>query len=58
MLNEYRRTQNKEVDKDTKGNGSKAQDAKIPNEKCHLGAGGQECGAISSRGGLVTDSSS
>lgn len=58
MLNEYRRTQNKEADKDTEGNGSKAQDAKIPNEKCHLGAGGQEYGAISSRGGLVADSSS
>ncbi|KAK7827153.1 hypothetical protein U0070_019949 [Myodes glareolus] len=58
VLNEYRRTQNKEADKDPEGNGSKAQDAKIPNEKCHLGAGGQEYGAISSRGGLVADSSS
>ncbi|CAO2638740.1 Protein FAM177B [Lemmus lemmus] len=58
VLNEYHRTQNKEVDKDTEGNGSKAQDAKIPDEKCHLGAGGQEYGAISSRGSLVADSSS
>ncbi|XP_075843708.1 protein FAM177B [Microtus pennsylvanicus] len=58
VLSEYRRTQDKEVDKDTEGNGPEAQDAKIPNEKCHLGAGGQEYGAISSRGGLLADSSS
>ncbi|XP_038205466.1 protein FAM177B [Arvicola amphibius] len=58
VLNEYHRTQNKVVDKETEGNGPEAQDAKIPNENCYLGAGGQEYGAISSRGGLVADSSS
>ncbi|XP_014650199.1 PREDICTED: protein FAM177B [Ceratotherium simum simum] len=44
MLNEYYRTQNKECDKENEGNGSKAQPAKVPNEKCHLEAGGREYG--------------
>ncbi|XP_006743054.1 protein FAM177B [Leptonychotes weddellii] len=44
VLNEYYRTQDKESDKESEGNGSKAQPAKVPNEKCHLEAGGQEYG--------------
>lgn len=44
VLNEYYRTQNKESDKESKGNGSKAQPSKVPNENCHLEAGGPEYG--------------
>ncbi|XP_005078276.1 protein FAM177B [Mesocricetus auratus] len=58
VLDEYHRTQNKEGDKEFEGNGSKTQDAEVPNEKCHLGAGGQEYGAISSREGPGAVSSS
>ncbi|KAL2770747.1 protein FAM177B, partial [Daubentonia madagascariensis] len=46
MLNEYCRIQNKESDKKSEGNESKAQAAEIPNEKCHLEAGDQEYGTI------------
>eukprot|EP00069_Balaena_mysticetus_P007141 bmy_18978T0 len=71
VLNEYYRTQNKESDKESEGNGSKAQPANVPNEKCHLEAGGREYGtrqqdiaegipqwSISSSEGLMADSSS
>ncbi|ERE72731.1 protein FAM177B [Cricetulus griseus] len=58
VLNEYHRRQNKECDKGSEGTGPQAQDAEVPNEQCHLGAGGQEYGAISSREGPVADSSS
>ncbi|XP_051004331.1 protein FAM177B [Acomys russatus] len=58
VLNEYYRAQNEDYDKENKESGSKAQDAEVPNEKCHLGAGGQEYGAISPREGLVAESSS
>ncbi|KAM8897172.1 protein FAM177B [Lycaon pictus] len=44
VLNEYYRTQSKESDKESEGDGSKAQQAKIPNERCHLEARGQEYG--------------
>uniref|UniRef100_A0A673TQV1 Family with sequence similarity 177 member B n=1 Tax=Suricata suricatta TaxID=37032 RepID=A0A673TQV1_SURSU len=44
VLNEYHRTQNKESDKESEGNAAKAQPATVPNEKCHLEAGGQEYG--------------
>ncbi|KAM7050058.1 protein FAM177B isoform 1-T5 [Molossus nigricans] len=44
VLNEYYRTQNKESDKESKGTGSKAQPPGVPNEKCHLKAGGPEYG--------------
>ncbi|EGV92520.1 Melanoma inhibitory activity protein 3 [Cricetulus griseus] len=47
-----------ECDKGSEGTGPQAQDAEVPNEQCHLGAGGQEYGAISSREGPVADSSS
>ncbi|KAM8816806.1 LOW QUALITY PROTEIN: protein FAM177B [Rhynchonycteris naso] len=71
VLKEYNRTQNKVSDKDSKGNGLKAQPSKVPNEKCHLKAGGREYGtrqqdsveggplrSASSREGLAADSSS
>ncbi|XP_028750377.1 protein FAM177B [Peromyscus leucopus] len=58
VLNEYHRMQNKEGDKESDGEESKARDAEVPNEKCHLGAGGQEYGAIVSREGLEADTSS
>ncbi|XP_012499493.1 PREDICTED: protein FAM177B [Propithecus coquereli] len=70
LLNEYYRIQNKESDKESEGNGSKAQAAENPNEKCHLEAGNREYGTMgqdpaeairqwstSSREGLVADSS-
>ncbi|KAL6037059.1 hypothetical protein STEG23_030174 [Scotinomys teguina] len=47
-----------EGDKENDGKGSKPQDAGVPDEQCHLGAGGQEYGAIASREGLVADTSS
>ncbi|XP_058556522.1 protein FAM177B [Neofelis nebulosa] len=71
VLNEYYRTQNKESDKESEGNGPKARPTKVPNEKCHLEAGGQEYGtrqqdtvegvprrSASSREGLAADFSS
>ncbi|XP_067567287.1 protein FAM177B [Pseudorca crassidens] len=71
VLNEYYRTQNKESDKESEGNGSKAQPANVPNEKHHLEAGAREYGtrqqdiaegipqwSISSSEGLMADSSS
>uniref|UniRef100_A0A8D2JN06 Family with sequence similarity 177 member B n=1 Tax=Sciurus vulgaris TaxID=55149 RepID=A0A8D2JN06_SCIVU len=44
VLNEYHRIQNKENDKEKERNGSKAQGAKSPNEKCYLKTGGPEYG--------------
>ncbi|XP_016076632.1 PREDICTED: protein FAM177B [Miniopterus natalensis] len=44
MLNEYYRMQNKESDKASQGHGSKAQPSTVPNEMCHLKAGGPEYG--------------
>lgn len=58
VLNEYRRARSEDGDKGSEGRGSKAQDAEIPNEKCHLGAGGQQYGAIASREGPAAESSS
>ncbi|XP_032174237.1 protein FAM177B isoform X1 [Mustela erminea] len=68
VLNEYYKTQIKESDKESEGNGSKTQPAKVPNEKCHLEAGGQEYGtrrqdivqgvpqrSVSSREGVAAD---
>lgn len=49
---------NQEGDKESDGEESKARDAEVPDEKCHLGAGGQEYGAIASREGLEADTSS
>ncbi|XP_037667409.1 protein FAM177B isoform X2 [Choloepus didactylus] len=69
VLNEYYRMQNKESEKENEGNGSNAQSASVPNEKCHLKAGSREYGtrgqdfaegipqwSISSKDGLVSDS--
>ncbi|XP_061238264.1 protein FAM177B isoform X2 [Bos javanicus] len=71
MLNEYCRTQSKQCDKGSEENGSKAQPASVPNEKCHLEARGREYGtrlqdvsegisqwSASSREGPMADSSS
>ncbi|XP_046533969.1 protein FAM177B [Equus quagga] len=71
MLNEYYRRQNKEGDKENEGNGSKAQPAKVPNEKCHLETRGLDYGttrqeiaeatpqcSATSREGLAAGSSS
>ncbi|XP_017521539.2 protein FAM177B [Manis javanica] len=44
MLNEYYRTQNKENNKKSEGNGLKARPAKAANEKCPLEAGGRQYG--------------
>ncbi|KAM9613249.1 protein FAM177B [Trichechus inunguis] len=69
ILNEYYRTQNKESDGEVESNSAKAQSAEVPNEKCHLQAGGREYGtrqqdtaegvpqgSASPREGLVADS--
>ncbi|XP_005690642.2 PREDICTED: protein FAM177B [Capra hircus] len=71
MLNEYYRTQSKQSDKGSEENGSEAQPANAPNEKCHLEARGREYGtrlrdvaegisqwSASSREGPMADSSS
>lgn len=71
MLNEYYRTQSKQSDKGSEENGSEAQPANVPNEKCHLEARGREYGtrpgdvaedisqwSASSRKGPMADSSS
>ncbi|OWK08560.1 hypothetical protein Celaphus_00010835, partial [Cervus elaphus hippelaphus] len=71
MLNEYCRTRSKQSDKGSEENGSKAQPANVPNEKCHLEARGHEYGtrlrdvaegisqwSASSKEGLMADSSS
>ncbi|KAK2490948.1 hypothetical protein MC885_018702 [Smutsia gigantea] len=44
VLNEYYRTQTKENNKESEGNGLKAQSAQVPNEKCPLEAGGRQYG--------------
>ncbi|XP_049723997.1 protein FAM177B [Elephas maximus indicus] len=70
MLNEYYRTQIKELDREVERNGAKAQSADVPNEKCHLQARGRDYGtqqqdtaegvprgSTSSRESLVANSS-
>ncbi|XP_008072507.1 protein FAM177B [Carlito syrichta] len=44
VLNEYYRIQNKESDKKSERNGSKAQATEVSNETCHLEAEGPEYG--------------
>lgn len=48
---------NQDHDTESEGGGSEAPDAEVPNERRPLGLGGQEYGVVSSREGLVSESS-